>query len=224
MRKYMYLFFFCFLFVFFLIIGCYGIKPVNNELELFGKVIYLDAGHGGTDPGAIYGNVNESKINLEIANLLRQKLSDCGAIVYMTRLYDNDLSKPRSYLRKRSDLFNRARLIDSSGADMYISIHLNASSNTNWSGAQVFYDDINENNVVLANVVQNQFAKDLKSTRKVKEISELYMYKNTKTLGILAEVGFLSNPNERYLLQKKSYQEKISESLKTAIINYYKGL
>lgn len=223
MRKYMYFFFFGLIFIVISLIG-YSIKSVSNDLELYGKIIYIDAGHGGTDPGAIYENINESKINLEIANILKQKLSDCGATVYMTREYDNDLSKPKSYLRKRSDLINRARMIDSSGADMYISIHLNASSNTTWKGAQVFYDDVNENNIVLANVVQKQFAKDLKSTRKVKEISELYMYKNTKTLGILAEVGFLSNPNERYLLQKKTYQEKISESLKTAIINYYKGL
>ena len=223
MNKYVILSIFLFLLLF-LLFDSVKLFKVNNNFELLGKVIYIDPGHGGTDPGAIYGNVNEADINLSISLVLRDMLSMRGAIVYMTREYNNDLSKPNSYLRKRSDLINRARMIDSSGADMYISIHLNASSNSSWKGAQVFYDDINVNNVRLANFIQEEFNDDLKSKRKVKEISDLYMYKNTKTLGVLAEVGFLSNSYERGLLLSQDYQKKISLSLTNAIIKYYKGL
>lgn len=204
--------------------SCYRIINVNSELELLGKVIYVDAGHGGTDPGAIYGDVIEADINLSIAKKLKEELISKGAIVYMTREADNDLSYPNSNLRKRSDLINRAKMIDKANSDMYISIHLNAFPDSSWKGAQVFYDDINSKNKVLAEIIQEQFKNDLKTSREIKEISDLYMYKNTKTLGVLVEVGFLSNANERYLLKTDKYQEKISKSLTTAIINYYKGL
>lgn len=213
-----------FLIICFIFFGFYKTASVNSELELIGKVIYIDAGHGGTDPGAMYGKIIEADINLSIASKLKESLISKGAVVYMTREYDNDLSYPNSTLRKRSDLINRAKMIDKTKSDMYISIHLNASPDSSWKGAQVFYDDVNIKNETLALVIQKQFKKDLKTTREIKEIKDLYMYKNTKTLGVLVEVGFLSNPNERYLLQTEKYQEKISKSLTNAIINYYKGL
>ena len=108
---------------------------------------------------------------------LRDKLESLGAIVYLTRDSDYDLSKPNASLRKRSDLSNRAKMINSSDADIYLSIHLNFSSNTSWKGAQVFYDDINKNNEKLANIFQKNFNKYLNSNRKIQEISTLYMYK-----------------------------------------------
>lgn len=208
----------------FIFVGCYKNIAVNSELDLLGKVIYIDAGHGGTDPGAIYGNIIEADINLSIAKKLEELLTSKGAVVYMTRKNDNDLSYPNSYMRKKSDLLNRAKMIDKTNSDMYLSIHLNASPDSSWKGAQVFYDDINKNNKVLAEVIQKQFKKDLKTNREIKEIKDLYMYKNTKTLGVLVEVGFLSNPNERYLLKADDYQKKICNSLYRAISSYYKGL
>ena len=208
----------------FILFDIVKINDVSNNLDLIGRVIYIDAGHGGTDPGAIYGGVNEADINLQIANCLFDELTEHGAVVYMTRLYDNDLSYPNANLRKKSDLINRAHMIDKSDADMYISIHLNASNDTSWSGAQVFYDDINPNNKTLAEIIQKQFKKDLKTNRKIKQINDLYMYKNTKTLGVLVEVGFLSNYYERKKLQDVDYQKNISKSLRVSISNYFNGL
>lgn len=192
-----------------------------NDLPLLGKAIYVDPGHGGRDPGALYKDIEEADINLEISKHLVKKLEEKGAIVYIIRDGDYDLSRPNSYDIKRSDLQNRVKLINNSNIDLYLSIHLNTYSSSNWKGAQVFYDDINENNKKLAENIQTSFKKMLNSNRKIKEISTYYMYRHIKVPGVLLEVGFLTNPNERYLLKTESYQKKICDSIIEGIINYY---
>ena len=192
-----------------------------KEAPLVGKTIYLDAGHGGKDPGAYYKDIYEEDINLSIVLKLRDKLENFGAIVYLTRDNDYDLSNPNASLRKRSDLSNRASMINSSDADMYLSIHLNSSSNTSWKGAQVFYDDINENNEKLANIFQKNFNKYLNSNRNIQEISTLYMYKRITKPGLLLELGFISNPNERYLLNQDDYQNKIVNVLADSLLEVF---
>lgn len=192
-----------------------------NDVPLLGKVIYLDAGHGGKDPGAYYKDIYEKDINLSITLKLRDKLEKMGAVVYLTREDDYDLANPNANLRKRSDLGNRAKMINSSDADIYLSIHLNSSTNTSWKGAQVFYDDINKDNETIAKLFQEEFNKNLKSNRDAKEISTLYMYKNITKPGVLLEVGFISNPSDRYLLKKQDYQEKISNVIANTLIKYF---
>ena len=192
-----------------------------KEAPLVGKTIYLDAGHGGKDPGAYYKDIYEEDINLSIVLKLRDKLESLGAIVYLTRDSDYDLSNPNAILRKRSDLSNRAKMINSSDADIYLSIHLNSSSNTSWKGAQVFYDDINKNNEKLADIFQKSFNKYLNSNRKIQEISTLYMYKRITKPGLLLELGFISNPNERYLLNRDDYQNKIVNVLSDSLLEVF---
>ena len=192
-----------------------------KEAPLVGKTIYLDAGHGGKDPGAYYKDIYEEDINLSIVLKLRDKLESLGAIVYLTRDSDYDLSNPNASLRKRSDLSNRAKMINSSDADIYLSIHLNSSSNTSWRGAQVFYDDINENNEKLADIFQKNFNKYLNSNRNIQEISTLYMYKRITKPGLLLELGFISNPNESYLLNQDEYQNKIVNVLSDSLLEVF---
>lgn len=192
-----------------------------KELPLIGKVIYLDPEHGGSDPGAVYGNIYEANLNLEIALKTQKELEKQGAIVYLTRYGDYDLSVKNAQLRKRSDLSRRANAINKSLCDMYLSIHLNADSDTTWRGAQVFFDDVNKNNVKLAEIMQNTFKKNLNTNRKYKQVTNQYMYRRINRLGVLLEVGFISNPNERYLLQKEEYQEKIAKTITEGINNYF---
>lgn len=192
-----------------------------KEAPLIGRVIYLDAGHGGKDPGAYYKDVYEEDINLSITLKLKDKLEKMGAVVYMTRIDDYDLSNPSASLRKRSDLGNRAKMINESDAEIYLSIHLNSSTNTSWKGAQVFYDDINKNNENIAKLFQEEFNKNLNSDREIKEISNLYMYKNITKPGVLLEVGFISNASDRYLLKKSDYQDKISNVIASTLIKYF---
>lgn len=206
------------LFLFFLFsIGIVKAK----DFPLIGKVIYLDPGHGGIDPGAVYGNVYEANLNLEIALKTQKELEKQGAIVYLTRYGNYDLSVKNAQLRKRSDLSRRANVINKSLCDMYLSIHLNADSDTTWKGAQVFFDDVNKDNEKLARIMQDAFKKNLKTNREHKQITNQYMYRRINRLGLLLEVGFISNPNERYLLQKEDYQEKIAKTICNGIKNYF---
>ena len=171
----------------------------------------------------MYGTIKESPINLEITQKLKKELENIGAIVYMTREGEYDLSNPETYNRKNDDLQNRVNLINQDFVDMYLSIHLNADTSNTWHGAQVFYDDVNKNNKKLAMVMQKAFKTNLKSNRKEKQISTYYMYRRiNKVPGLLLEVGFLTNANERYLLKTDNYQLKICNAIKQGIINYYK--
>jgi N-acetylmuramoyl-L-alanine amidase len=192
-----------------------------EELPLLGRIIYIDPGHGGADPGAIYKDIYEKDINLEISNALSNLLTSKGAIVYMTREDDYDLAKPNIAERKRSDLSKRIRLINDSECDLYLSIHLNATTSKTWRGAQVFYDDVNAQNKILGQYIEESFKKNLGSKRKLKRVSDLYMYRVIDRVGVLLEVGFISNDNERYILKKKYYQEKISRAIATGVINYF---
>lgn len=207
------------IFLFLLTIFC-NVNAYINETSLVGKVVYLDAGHGGVDPGAYYKDIYEEDINLSITLKLRDYLLTKGCTVYLTRDGDYDLSNPKARLRKRSDLSNRASLIDKSNADLYLSIHLNSSTSTAWKGAQVFYDDINKNNKDFALIFQKNFNSNLGSKREEKEIKNLYMYKNIKNVpGLLLEVGFISNANERQLLNKEWYQNKIVKVITKSVID-----
>ena len=211
------------LIIFFICLISVSYVDAKNEeynLELFGKVIYIDAGHGGVDPGSVYKNIYEKDINLEICLKLEEVLEREGAIVYLTRYGDYDLSSTTNG-RKKSDLNNRARMINNSNADMYISIHLNSINSSTWKGAQVFFDDVNKQNKILGTIIEEQLKEDLKTTRKLKEINNMLMNRKIKIPGVLIEAGFLSNSNDRYLLRKNDYQYKICESIKKGIIKYF---
>lgn len=209
-----------FLFIFLFSLFTFGIVRASI-LPLFGKVIYLDPGHGGPDPGAVWGNIYESQINLEISLKLQEELEKNGAIVYLTRYGDYDLSVNNAILRKRSDLSRRANIINKSGADLYLSIHLNADISSTWQGAQVFYDKINDKNEKLAKILQEQLCKDLNTKREYKNIQGQYLYSRVNIPGVLIEVGFISNPNERYLLKQSEYQRKVSQVITKGITNYF---
>lgn len=192
-----------------------------KELPLSKKVIYIDPGHGGIDPGSIYKDIYEKDINLDICLKLKDKLEKMGATVYMTREGDYDLSKPGTSQRKKSDLNNRVRAINDSNADMYISIHLNATNSKKWHGAQVFYDDVNEENKKIALIMQKVLQKNLNTDREISEISNMLLNRKVTVPGILIEVGFLSNDNERYLLRQEEYQNKVADTITNGIIMYF---
>lgn len=139
----------------------------------------------------------------------------------MTRKRDIDLSSIYDSAKKRGDLYRRLLLIKEKKSDLYISIHINWYQDTSLKGAEVLYNTINQNNKILAKSIMNQFKKELNSTRSIKT-TDLYMYKNTTTPGVLIECGYLSNPTERNLLQDISYQKKLATAITNGIINYMK--
>ncbi len=195
-------------------------KEVKAMLPLSGKVIIIDPGHGGADPGTTKDNIYEKDINLAISKYLELELAKVGASVILTRDGDYDLSYPNAKWRKKSDFDNRIKIINSNEADLYISIHLNYLSNSSYSGAQVFYN--NDTNKEIAMVIQETINKELNNDREIKKIpSKTYMYDKLTTSGVLIECGFLSNPPELNKLKTSTYQQKIAVVIKNGIINYY---
>ena len=192
----------------------------TNDLTLLGKIIYLDPGHGGIDSGATSGKYLEKNLNLEITKKLATALGKKGAIVYLTRDGDYDLSD-NNYSRKRSDLSNRARLINESNCDLYLSIHLNSSTDTSWRGIQVFYNNINSQNKEIATIMTNTIKQITSNIKNLKEDNNYYMYKQITVPGILIELGFISNQDDLYLLKQNQYQEKLAQIITKGIENYF---
>lgn len=191
-------------------------KQVEALLPLSGKIIIIDPGHGGKDPGTLNGNTHESTINLSISKYLELELTKLGATVILTRDGDYDLSTPNARWRKKSDFDNRIKLINSSKANLYLSIHLNYLDDNSYKGAQVFFS--NENNQKIAEIIQTDLNNKLNNNRKIKKIpSKTYMYSKLEIPGVLIECGFLSNASELSLLKSPEYQQKIATIIAESI-------
>lgn len=193
-------------------------KNMNN-LPLLHKVITIDPGHGGRDPGTRYGKILEKNLNLEISKQLEKELVKQGAIVFMTRNKDEDLSSQYDAKKKRGDLYRRILLIQNNKSDLYLSIHLNWYNDYYYGGVEILYNNINKNNKILGESITEEFVKNKIKTRKP-ITTDLYLYKNTRVPGVLIECGFLSNKNDRYLLQQTTYQQKISKIITNGVIKY----
>lgn len=194
-----------------------------KNLPLLGIVITIDPGHGGRDPGTMYNSIKEKDLNLEISKVLEKELTKNGAIVYMIRTSDIDLSSIYDSKKKRGDLYRRLLKIKENKSNLYLSIHINWYQNSTHKGAEVLYNSINKNNKILAEAIMNEFKTNQKSKREIKK-TNLYMYKNITTPGVLIETGYLSNPTERRLLQSSSYQKELAKSITKGVKNYLKTL
>lgn len=201
------------------IISISKVYAMVNSYTLLGKTIYIDPGHGGIDSGTTHKNIYEKDINLIMSKKIEQYLTTKGATVYLTRETDKDLSTT-SVNRKRSDLANRAYLINKSNANMYISIHLNYISNSKWQGLQIFYNNKNKENEIIANSLTSYLKETSSNIREPKKENVYYMYKRITVPGVLIELGFLSNPNDRYRLTREEYQDKLALSVANSIENY----
>lgn len=200
-----------------ILFGVVKTETVFLDLPLIGKIIYLDAGHGGIDSGATYKDILEKDINLKLTLKLEEKLSAKGAIVYLTRSTDTDLADDNAYYRKKSDLGTRARLVEESDANLYISIHLNSYPSSKWGGAQVFYTNKNAQNEALAAIMQQV----LNPERAHALIKNMYMYDRITKPGILIEAGFLTNQIDRNNLLDEKYQANLVDKIVSGITKYY---
>jgi len=162
----------------------------------------------------------EKDINLILAKKMEMELVKRGAIVYMTRSDDLDLSDTTRG-RKRSDLANRARLINNSNCDMYISIHLNYIVSSKWKGLQIFYNNKNVENINIAKKLTDYLKKNIVNVRDYKYSNEYYMYRLIQRPGVLIEMGFLSNPDDRYRLTKDIYQDELINNIVNSLEYYY---
>ena len=197
----------------------------NWHLPLAGKVIVLDAGHGGPDGGAEGGELVEKDVSLAITQKLRDYLQEAGALVIMTRDDDKDLADEDTKglsRRKAEDLKRRAEMVENADADLFISIHLNAIPSEKWRGAQTFYNAKSDKNKRLASFIQDSLREQLENTdRQAKSIGQIYLLKKVDVPAALVEVGFLSNHEERRLLETKKYQKKVAEAIYHGVMRFY---
>ncbi|MCL2499042.1 MAG: N-acetylmuramoyl-L-alanine amidase [Defluviitaleaceae bacterium] len=183
------------------------------------RIVVIDAGHGGWDPGMVSGKVDEKDINLKIARKLQAFLELGGASVVITRIDDSDLSKSKS-----GDMAVRRLIANTSKADIFVSIHQNAFGSSRVNGAQVFYFNESDNSKKLANCIQHQIKEFANPGNrfKARANSNYFVLKQTEMPAVLVECGFLTNPGEKSRLLTDAYQDKIAWSIYMGIVDYFR--
>lgn len=192
-----------------------------------GKIVLIDPGHGGNDPGKIGVNdALEKDINLEISRLLCAYLRANGYTVVMSRTTDCMLSAPDAANKKTSDLNARIALMEQSHADFVISIHQNSYPNGSVHGAQCFYYQGSEEGQRLATRLQNALVKLVEpdNRRVAKANDSYYIMKNSTCPVVIVECGFLSNYEESQLLCDENYQKKIAFAITSGVNDYLNSL
>lgn len=203
-------------------------KDVFEEVSVKGGKKYkvvIDSGHGGIDPGKVGVNgAYEKDINLAIALYLKKELEDKDCEVIMTRETDTGLYNENDSSKKAADLKRRVELMNNGNPDVIVSIHQNSFTQESSKGAQVFYQTTSTEGKKFAEIMQKQLADSLdKSNKRVaKPNSDYYILKNSKSVAIIVECGFLSNPQEAQMLVSSDYQKKIAEAVAAGVLDYLK--
>jgi len=189
------------------------------------RVVVIDPGHGGIDPGAVgKSGTLEKDINLEVSKKLQVFLSQAGAAVVMTRESDVDLADPDTkgiLAKKRQDLSRRVALAHKHKADIYLSIHVNSFPSTRWSGAQTFYQKGQPEGKRLAEAIQTELVRIMKNTKRVAKGMDFYTNRETKMASATVEIGFMSNPREEALMKKEEYQAKLAYAIYAGVVKYF---
>lgn len=185
-------------------------KPTLPEVAK-GKVVVLDAGHGGTDPGAQRGDVQEKDLTLEICKRLKKTLEQRGIKVHMTRSDDTYVS-----------LEDRVRITNSIAPDCFLSVHINSlESNSAIFGIETYYQ--NEKSPLLAKLIHNELVGQLKLPDRSVRKARFYVVNHTLHPAVLAEVGFISNKAERDKLISSEYQNSLATALAQGVMLYLSG-
>ena len=202
-------------------------RSTNVFSDKLTKRIIIDAGHGIPDGGAIGANGTvESTLNIKIAKKIEKILSKNGYKVIMTRTDEDSINTEgkTTASRKRSDMYTRLKIINSSDADMFVSIHMNKFTDPVYRGAQVLYSGNFKESELLAALIQKELhnLSDNKSKRShLKAPSGIFLLKNAKIPAVIVECGFLSNYEEEKLLNTKEYQKELAKAIAKGIENYY---
>ena len=191
-----------------------------------GRMVIIDAGHGGEDPGTVgVTGVLEKDLNLQIALEIGAAFENEGYVVVYTRTDDRLLYTEEENIhgiRKISDLKNRCKVAEKYPNAIFISVHMNSFGKSKYSGLQVYYSEKNENSKALADSIQNKVISDLQknNNRTTKSGKDIYILENISNNAVLIECGFLSNSQECEKLSQKEYQKELSFSIVCAIIDY----
>jgi N-acetylmuramoyl-L-alanine amidase len=193
-------------------------EPESNRLA--GKVICLDPGHGGSDPGASGpSNTLEKDNTLETALLLKEKLEANGAVVILTRDTDKDVAYPDA--SSADELSARVDIANETKADIFISIHNDAFTSTIAAGTTTFHYGDNDS-LELAKCVQKNLVENLGTNDRGVRFASFYVIRFTNMPAILTEIAFISNPEEEVLLSSTDGRSKTADSIFDGIVKFFK--
>jgi len=200
------------------LLGGQPAQAVAHTMPLSRKIIVIDAGHGGWDPGMVSGKIEEKDINLSIAKKLQVFLEQGGATVIVTRLEDISLAD-----KKSGDMQARRLIANTSKADIFVSIHQNSYNSASVKGFQAFYFNESDNSKKLASSIQDRLKEFVNPGNKLdsKSNKNYYVLKQTEMPAVLVECGFLTNSGERSKLQTEEYQDKIAWGIYLGIVDYF---
>jgi len=177
------------------------------------KLVVIDAGHGGYDPGAVSGSIYESNINLDIANRLNALLKAKGVKTYMIREDDTFVG-----------LYERAYIANTLTASLFLCIHNNASESTSAHGTETYYTSrsstgYNISSFNFSKIIQNSLISRLKSYDRGSILRpNLVVLKATKMPAVLTEIGFISNAVDRANLCSATYKQNAAQALCDGVI------
>ena len=200
----------------------------RGNYDVFNKIVYLDAGHGGYDPGASYFGIAEKSLTLAIQSRVKAKLEAEGYQVVTTRTSD-------TYV----DLTDRSRAANASESDIFVSIHINASGSSAAQGIETYYyqpyaeypSRINATyhanstrlsmSDTLANAIQSSLINATGAQNQGVKRQTFAVLRETTAPAVLLELGFLSNPQEAARLNTSAYQETLANAIVAGIKSYY---
>lgn len=182
-------------------------KPQGKGIR---KVV-IDAGHGGSDYGAIRCNINEKDITLDVAKQVRDTLVKKGYIVQMTRDGDEYVS-----------LQDRVAISENFEPDIFISIHVNSSTGTEPSGVETHY--YHQESLMLAQTVHAALASAIDTKNRGLFKSKFYVINHTTAPAILMEIGFISNDKERAELTSPARKKATAKAIVEGVENYFKQI
>ena len=200
----------------------------RGNYDVLNKVVYLDAGHGGYDPGASYFGISEKSLTLAIQSRVKAKLEAEGYQVVTTRTSD-------TYV----DLTDRSRAANASESDIFVSIHINASGSSAAQGIETYYyqpyaeypSRINATyhanptrlsmSDTLANAIQSSLINATGAQNQGVKRQTFAVLRETAAPAVLLELGFLSNPQEAARLNTSAYQETLANAIVAGIKSYY---
>ncbi|MFI3116050.1 MAG: N-acetylmuramoyl-L-alanine amidase [Clostridia bacterium] len=193
-----------------------NIQTVWNNENFNDSILIIDAGHGGLDGGAVSVNgICEQYITLNISKKADYLCTFLGISSILTRNDDNSLDfNPSANIKenKVADTKARTDFVNSFENPFLISVHLNSFTDSQYHGAQIFYNnyDISEN---LANILQSQIKNSIDFSNERNALlvpASIYLIENTNCPAIIYECGFLSNEIEEKLLDTQEYQTKLA--------------
>lgn len=190
--------------------------------DLSGRTITIDAGHGGSDTGAIGpSGYTEKEATLAISQNLADILTGNGANVVMTRNSDVDVYGPnasaKNELQARADIGNRA------SSDIFVSIHCNAFTSSAANGTETFYYGGSYNGQRLAAAIQNEMVKMSGLRDRGVSTANFYVLKHSAMPAVLVETAFITNYNEEAMLADTQWQTKFAEAIARGINEYFNG-